>query len=112
MSGFGGAAPKNAVVDETKATGRLPGLDIEILHRRSPSGDTEQISIVLQATPSFEAFGRFIEATNPFGFWAQAAWLVWSPWLEASRSVMLPWNAALRLPKNDARKPEQRLSSS
>jgi hypothetical protein len=37
----------------------LPGLDIEIVHRRSPSGDTEQILINLQAVPSFEAFGRF-----------------------------------------------------
>jgi len=112
LSEFEGGAPENAVVDETKATARLPRLDIEILHRRSPSGDTEQISIVLQAMPSFEAFGRFIEATNPFAFWAQAAWLVWSPWLEATRAVMLPWNAALPLQKNDAREPEQRLSSS
>jgi hypothetical protein len=39
--------------------GSLPGLDIEIIHRRSPSGDAEQISINLQAVPSFEAFGRF-----------------------------------------------------
>ena len=47
---------------ETRATARLPGLDIEILHRRSPDGDAEQISINLRATPSFEAFGGFLEA--------------------------------------------------
>jgi hypothetical protein len=41
----------------TKATARLPGLNIEIVHRQSPSGDAEQISIHLQAMPSFEAFG-------------------------------------------------------
>jgi hypothetical protein len=112
LSEFEGAAAKNPVVDATKATARLPRLDIEILHRRSPNGDAEQISIVVQAMPSFEAFGRFIEATNPFAFWARAAWLAWSPWLEATRAVMLPWNAALPLTKNDAGNPEQRPSSS
>jgi hypothetical protein len=65
---FKGAAPENSVVDAAKATARLPNLDIEILHRRSPNGDSEQISIVLQAVPSFEAFGRFIEAATPLRF--------------------------------------------
>jgi hypothetical protein len=95
LNEFDGATPKSPVVDTEKATAHLPGLDIEVLHRRSPSGDAEQISIVLQAVPSFEAFGRFIEATNPFAFWAQAAWLAWSPWLAAARVAMRPWNAAL-----------------
>ena len=65
---------------ETRATARLPGLDIEILHRRSPDGDAEQISINLRATPSFEAFGGFLESANPFAFWARAMQLAWSPW--------------------------------
>jgi hypothetical protein len=55
--------------DTTRATARLPGLDIEIVHRRLPSGDAEQLSINLQAVPSFEAFGRFLEAANPLA-WA------------------------------------------
>lgn len=67
--------------DETKATARLPNLDIEIVHRRSPSGDAEQISISLLATPSFDAFGRFLEATNPFLFWTRFAQSAWTPWL-------------------------------
>jgi hypothetical protein len=112
LSEFEGAAPKSPVVDATKATARLPRLDIEIFHRRSPKGDSEQISIVLQAAPSFEAFGRFIEATNPFAFWAQAAWLTWFPWLEATRAMMLPWNATLPLTKSDAGDPEHQLPSS
>src|SRR5712671_7471300 len=33
----------------TRATARLPGLDIEIGHRRAVEGDTEQISINLRA---------------------------------------------------------------
>ena len=114
MSEFDGATPKSPVVDTEKATAHLPGLDIEIVHRWSARGDAEQISIVLQAVPSFEAFGRFIEATNPFAFWAQAAWLAWSPWLEAARVAMRPWNAALPLPGEgpNARDLEQRRSSS
>jgi hypothetical protein len=70
--------------DETKAVARLPGLDIEIVHRRSPLGDAEEISISLQATPSFDAFGRFLEATNPFLFWTRFARMAWTPWLSSA----------------------------
>jgi hypothetical protein len=65
----------------TRATAHLPGLDIEIMHRRAVEGHGEQISINLRAVPSFEAFGRALEATNPFAFWAQAAQFAWLPWL-------------------------------
>ena len=78
------------------ATARLPGLDIEVVHR-SPGGDREEISINLQAVPSFEAFGRFLEAANPFVFWAEATRLTW---LEAARALMLPSSAARTLPKS------------
>jgi hypothetical protein len=65
------------------ASARLPGLNIEVVHR--PGGDREEISITLQAAvPSFEAFGRFLEAANPFVFWAEATRL----WLEAGRAPM------------------------
>jgi hypothetical protein len=76
--------------DATKATAHLPGLDIEIVHRRSPDGEAEQISINLRAVPSFEAFGRLIETANPFAFWAQAARLAWLPWLALTGAVLLP----------------------
>ena len=46
---------------DLRATARLPGLDIEVVRRRSPGGDREEISINLQAVPSFEDFGRFVE---------------------------------------------------
>jgi len=74
--------------DATRATASLPGLDIEVTHRRSPIA--EHISIHLQATPSFEAFGRFLEANNPFAFWAEAtrlAWLPFLPWLGAAHAL-------------------------
>jgi hypothetical protein len=74
-----------AGMDATRATARLPGLDIEIVHRRAVEHDAEQIAIYLRAAPSFEAFGRALEAANPFGFWAQAAW---QPWLAATTWAM------------------------
>ena len=54
---------KVAETGTTRATARLPGLDIEIMHWRA-------------------VFGRALEAANPFAFWAQAAQLAWLPWLE------------------------------
>jgi hypothetical protein len=98
--------------DTTRATARLPGLEIEIVHRRPRDTGAEALSITLQATPSFEAFGRSLEAANPLAFWTQAAQLAWLPllgaswlgatWLGASRALMLPlaapwtspWSAA------------------
>ena len=74
----------------TRATARLPGLEIEIVHRRLPGVEAEQISINLQAMPSFEAFGQFLETANPFAFWAQAAQMAWFPWLGAARTLTLP----------------------
>jgi len=79
--------PDNSIppleIEATRATARLPGLDIEIVHRRSPGGDAEQISINLQAVPSFEAFGRYIDSSNPFMFWARAMQMAWLPWYTA-----------------------------
>ena len=48
----------------TRATARLPGLEIEIVHQR-PSPDAEHISIHLRAAPSFEAFGQWLEVDQP-----------------------------------------------
>jgi hypothetical protein len=59
VSEFKGAT-RGRDVDATAASAHLPGLDIEIVHRRSPDGDAEQISINLQGVPSFEAFGRYL----------------------------------------------------
>ncbi len=69
----------------TKAVARLPGLDIEVRHFQSPDGLAEEISINLRATPSFEVFGRSVEALNPFAFWAAAMHLAWLPWTQAFR---------------------------
>jgi hypothetical protein len=91
--------PRQSEIGATRAIARLPGLNIEVVHRQSPDGDGEQISITLQAVPSFEAFGRFLEAANPFVFWVQAGQLAWLPWLEAVRAAMLPFSSASALPE-------------
>ena len=67
--------------DETRATARLPSLDVEIVHRRPLEGGDEQISMTVRAVPSFEAFGRFLEASNPLLFWTRVMEMTWSPWL-------------------------------
>jgi hypothetical protein len=81
-------------IDATRATARLPGLDIEIVHGRSPTGDAEQILINLQAAPSFEAFDRFVESANLFACWAQAAQMAWLPWRSAAQALLPPNVAA------------------
>jgi hypothetical protein len=84
-------------LDETRITARLPRLDIEIVHGRSPGGESEHLSVRLQAVPSFEAFGRYAEAANPFLFWMRLGQTAWAPWLGAA-SASLPRTNANRLP--------------
>ncbi|HTV33466.1 MAG TPA: hypothetical protein VME69_10270 [Methylocella sp.] len=69
--------------DETRATARVGNLDIEILHGRSADGSAEHLAIRVEAVPSFAAFGRMIELSNPFLFWMRFAGLAWTPWLPA-----------------------------
>ena len=83
--------------EETKAIGRLPNLDIEINYSRSPAGDAERLSISVQAVPSFEAFGRYLEAANPFLFWMRLAQTAWAPWL-GPFPAKLPRSNLTRLP--------------
>jgi hypothetical protein len=85
-------------IDATKASARLPGLDIDIIHGRSPSGEWEQVSITVRATPSFEAFGRSFEAADPFTLWMQASRLMWMPWLLTAQTMMLPADQPRTLP--------------
>ena len=88
---------KEPHLDETRITARLPRLDIEIVHGRSPGGESEHLSIRLQASPSFQAFDSYFEAANPFLFWMRLAQTAWAPWLGAA-STGLPRANANRLP--------------
>jgi len=85
-------------VDATRASAHLPGLDIDIIHRQSPNGDWEQMSINMRATPSFEAFGRVFESADPLTLWMQAARLMWMPWLLTVRTIMAPDSRPQMLP--------------
>ncbi|WP_024515770.1 hypothetical protein [Bradyrhizobium sp. Tv2a-2] len=80
---------RQSEMDSTKASARLPGVDIDIVHQRSPNGEWEQISINLRATPSFEALGSLSEVADPFAFWLRAARLMWMPWLLTAQTMML-----------------------
>src|SRR6516162_2015208 len=76
-------------IEATGASAHLPGLDIDIIHRQSPNGDWEQVSINLRAPPSFESFGHFAEVADPFTLWTQAARMMWMPWLLTAQTMML-----------------------
>lgn len=77
-------------MDETRATARLPHLDIEIVHRQLPEEQAEQLAISLKASPSLDAFGRYLDtqavlwpwlAANPFLAWQRLLLAAWQPWL-------------------------------
>lgn len=70
--------------EETRAFATLPHLDIAIVHRRPKGeGEAEEMLITLRATPTFEAFARFLEATNPLAVWMRLVQAAWAPWLGA-----------------------------
>src|ERR1700738_4150244 len=100
-----GTYSRESEIDATKASARLPGLDIDIIHRHSPNGDWEQMSINLRAMPSFAALGRSFEPADPFTLWVQAARLMWMPWLLTAQMMLLPEGRPRTLPS--AVRPQQ-----
>jgi hypothetical protein len=96
---------RESEIDPIRASARLPGLAIDIIHRQSPNGGWEQMSINLRATPSFDALGSLFEAANPFTFWVQATRLMWMPWLLTAETMLLPAGQPRTLPS--AVHPEQ-----
>ena len=100
----------SAATDTSRATAHLPGLDIEITHRRAAEGDAEHISINLKAVPSFDEFARAFGfgAVNPFALWMRGVQLAWLPWIEASRTMALPWTLAPSLAPPDSEPSERK----
>ena len=97
-------------MDETKITGRLPMVDIEMTRRELPEENAETITLHLRAMPSFEAFaGAMLQPTNspfsplfaawtaptvnPFLPWLQMTQAMWAPWLQAMMPTALPQQA-------------------
>jgi hypothetical protein len=93
-----GTYNRESEIEATKATARLPGLDIEIIHRQSPNSEWEQLSIDLRATPSFEMLGRSFAVADPFTLWMQAVSLAWMPWMLTAQAMMLPNRRPRTLP--------------
>ena len=76
-------------MDETKATARLPGLDIELKRRVDEAEGAEYVSISLRASPSLDAFSSAL--ANPFAMplalwqgWMDMAQAFWRPYLTQS----------------------------
>jgi hypothetical protein len=87
-------------MDETTATARLPGLDIELKRRVDRDEGAEYVSITLRATPSFEAFGATLQPMlNPFA----APLALWQGWFDLAHAFWRPFLPAAsgltRLPK-------------
>ena len=76
--------------DETRAPARLPNLDIEIVHRRPWEGNEEHLMVTLRAVPSFEAFGRLLEVSNPLLVWTRLMEAAWSPWVRGISTALTP----------------------
>jgi len=87
----------------TRASAHLPGLDIEIVHRRSPAGDVEHITIDLRAVPSFAQFGSWFGAATPFAWWMLATQMMWAPWLAVAEVMMGQAGHARPLPRVSGR---------
>jgi hypothetical protein len=94
--------------EDTRAVAHLPGLDIEIVHRRTAAA--ERISVHVQAVPSFEAFSRALQGGNPFAFWATAARMAWGPWLAGFGAGYNPWLVAPWLGATRALLPPEHVS--
>ena len=85
---------------DEKITGKLPGLDVEIVRREDPAKRQETMTVHLQATPTFETVAwtllpqahnaLSLFATNPFAVWSQMAMAAWSPWLNTVTALPKP----------------------
>lgn len=71
-------------MSETRISGRLPQLDVEIRTGRDEEAGAEWMTVHLRAVPSFEAAARLFD---PFAFWRTA--LAWNPWLAWMRTAGL-----------------------
>lgn len=66
-------------LDEVRAIGRLPGIDIAIVHSPGGPGRAERLRVTIEATRFPGAVSPL--AFDPVGSWVQLAQLAWAPWL-------------------------------
>jgi hypothetical protein len=92
-------------MEETRITGDLPGLRMEIAHRADPDGNAEHMVVTLTATPDFQSalplvsrLGQIPLMMNPL-----AAWQAWmAPWAALAKAN--PFLAAPQPPDESAKK--------
>jgi hypothetical protein len=76
-------------MNDTRLTAHLPTAEIEISRRVLPEHDGESILIRITATPSFDFFARWLQASMfPLApivtLWTDAMLRAWQPWLPSS----------------------------
>ena len=69
-------------MDETTATARLPGLDIEL--KRRVDADAEYVSVTLRAVPSLQAFSATL---NPM----LLPLVLWQSWFDMAQTFWRPF---------------------
>jgi hypothetical protein len=77
-------------MDETKATARLPGLDIELKRRVDAEEGAEYVSISLRAVPSLEAFGAALQPTALASL-AMLPVALWQSWFDMAQAFWQPF---------------------
>lgn len=98
-------------MDETKLTADLPTMNVEIVHRATPDGRGEMVTIQLNATPDFRTALPLVAGmaqlplmlaqsapSSPLDVWASSPLALWSKgplaaWSQAAQAMMAPWAA-------------------
>ncbi|CAA7625401.1 hypothetical protein [Magnetospirillum sp. UT-4] len=86
---------------ETRLTGTLPNMTVEILHQAEPESGAERMTIHLVARPDFQAALPLVGGLAqmpamlalwqaPFQAWAQAVQAVAAPWMGAMGAGLPP----------------------
>ncbi|HYD97914.1 MAG TPA: hypothetical protein VEH84_00900 [Alphaproteobacteria bacterium] len=79
---------------DTRATAALPGMTIDILHRRAADGQSEAVSVTLTATPDFKSALPMLDRSG-----MPALAMLWAqPWLTVVETMWGPWMRAAGLP--------------
>jgi hypothetical protein len=91
-------------MDETKLTGTLPNMTVEIVHGTADDGSAEHLTIHVKATPNLQSalplFGGLLQlplmmgaGQSPFAMWVQTTQALMAPWTRLAQAS--PWTALL-----------------
>ncbi|HEX2116508.1 MAG TPA: hypothetical protein VHM01_19040 [Alphaproteobacteria bacterium] len=77
-------------MDDTKATARLPGLDIELKRRVDAEEGSEYVSVSLRGIPSLGAFGAALQPTALTSL-ASLPFSLWQSWFDMAQAFWRPF---------------------